>query len=94
MENSFLATKVSFCQSFFNVCKKNNIDYEELRELFILDTRVGASHTFVYEEQPFWDSHCLNKDVPYIAYNQDIHLLKEVIIFNNKQKKKRGEISD
>lgn len=94
MENSFLATKVSFCQSFFNVCKKNNIDYEELRELFILDTRVGASHTFVYEEQPFWDSHCLNKDVPYIAYNQDMHLLKEVIIFNNKQKKKRGEISD
>ena len=87
MENSWLATKVSFCQSFFNVCQDKGINYEELRELFILDPRVNPSHTFVYIEKPYWDSHCLNKDVPYIANNQDIELLKAVIKFNEKQKK-------
>ena len=78
MENSFLATKVSFCQSFYNVCS-------ELRELFILDPRVNPSHTFVYEDKPYWDSHCLNKDVPAIANQYDIQLLKSVIDFNNNQ---------
>lgn len=86
MENSYLAMKVSFCNSFYNVCKNNNLNYEELRELFILDPRVNPSHTFVYEETPFWDSHCLNKDIPYIAYNQDMGLLKYIILFNNIQK--------
>lgn len=87
MENSWLATKVSFCQSFYNICKENSLDYEELRELFILDPRVNSSHTFVYKDTPYWDSHCLNKDVPYIAYTHSVDLLKAVINFNNKQKK-------
>lgn len=86
MENSFLATKVSFCIQFYNICKKHNLSYEELRELFVLDSRMGNSHTFVYEDKPYWDSHCLNKDVPHIAYNQNVELLKSIIAFNNKQK--------
>ena len=76
MENSFLATKISFCNSFFNVCEKENISYEELRELFILDPRVNPSHTFVYRDTPYWDSHCLNKDVTAIANQYDMKLLK------------------
>ena len=87
MENSFLATKVSFCQAFYNVCKKEKINYSELRELFILDPRVNPSHTFVYEDTPYWDSHCLNKDVPTIANAFDAELLKAIIYFNEKQKK-------
>lgn len=86
MENSYLATKVSFCNSFYNICKKNSLNYEELRELFILDPRINPSHTFVYKNTPFWDSHCLNKDVPHIAYNQDMIFLKDVIAFNGGQK--------
>ncbi|MBR3362613.1 MAG: hypothetical protein IKG40_01655 [Bacilli bacterium] len=87
MENSFLATKVSFCNQFYNICKNNNIHYEELRELFILDKRLGESHTFVYRDKPYWDSHCLNKDVNYIAHQEKAKLLQEVCNFNNKQKK-------
>lgn len=86
MENSFLATKVSFCNQFYNICQKYGISYEELRELFILDKRAGESHTFVYKDKPYWDSHCLNKDVSYIAYNEDAELLKDICKFNNKQK--------
>ena len=86
MENSFLATKVSFCQAFYNVCKKEKLNYSELRELFVLDPRVNPSHTFVYETTPYWDSHCLNKDVPAIANQYDMDLLKAVIDFNKTQK--------
>ena len=86
MENSFLATKVSFCQAFYNVCKKEKLNYSELRELFILDPRVNPSHTFVYETTPYWNSHCLNKDVPAIANQYDMDLLKAIIDFNEKQK--------
>ena len=86
MENSFLATKVSFCNQFYDIANKYNISYEELRELFILDPRVNASHTFVYKDKPYWDTHCLNKDVPYIAYTEDAQLLKDVCEFNEERK--------
>ena len=86
MENSFLATKVSFCNQFFDICEKNGISYEELRELFILDKRLGESHTFVYKDKPYWDSHCLNKDVPCIAYTEDAPLLKSVCEYNKEKK--------
>lgn len=88
MENSFLATKVSFCQSFYNVCEEIGVTYSELRELFILDPRVNPSHTFVYEDKPYWDSHCLNKDVPAIANQFNIQLLQDIIKYNNNQKER------
>lgn len=66
MENSFLAMKVSFCCEFFRIAETIGVDYNELRELFIMDSRVNPSHTFVYEDHPFYDSHCLNKDIPAI----------------------------
>lgn len=89
MENSYLATKVSFCTQFYNICQKYNLSYEELRELFILDNRVNASHTFVYKDHPYWSTHCLDKDVPHIAYTEDAELLIDVCSFNNKQKVKK-----
>ena len=87
MENSWLATKVSFCSQFYNIAQQCGVDYETLRELFILDPRINPSHTFVYDEHPYWDSHCLNKDVPTIANAFDAELLKAIINFNEKQKK-------
>ena len=88
MENSWLATKVSFCNQFYEIAKQLNVNYEELRELFILDPRVNPSHTFVYKDHPYWRSHCMNKDVPTIAEFADAKLLKEIIKFNEEQKEK------
>lgn len=53
MENAYLATKVSFCNQFYDIAEKVGVDYEELRELFILDPRVNPSHTFVYRDRPY-----------------------------------------
>ena len=86
MENSFIATKVGFCSSFYNICKEEALNYSELRELFILDPRVNPSHTFIYEDTPYFDSHCLNKDVPAITNQYNNEFLKEIIKYNDKQK--------
>lgn len=90
MENSFLATKVSFCTQFWWTAKHLGISYEELRELFVLDPRVGKSHTFVYDDHPYWSSHCLDKDVPAIAETYAMPFLREVINFNQGMKKQFG----
>lgn len=90
MENAWLATVVSFCTQMFEICQNYGLNYEELRELFILDPRVNPSHTFVYENHPYWDSHCLNKDVNYLATWADAQFLQDMIKFNDEQKKKYG----
>ena len=88
MENSWLATVVTFCTQIFEICQAYNISYEELRELFILDPRVNPSHTFVYEDHPYWDSHCLNKDVTAFATWTNATFLQGVVRFNDEQKNK------
>jgi UDP-glucose 6-dehydrogenase len=88
MLNSFLATKVSFCVGFWEVCQQLDLSYEELRECFVLDERIGRPHTYVYDEAPYWDSHCFNKDVPAIANQFDMELMKAVNTYNNKMRTK------
>ena len=67
MENCYLATKVTFCNEFFRMAEKLGVCYEELRELVTLDPRIDPAHTFVYRDRPYWQSHCLDKDVRAIA---------------------------
>lgn len=89
MENSFLATKISFCGQFYLLAEQYGVDYEELRELFILDPRVNPSHTFIFREHPYWDSHCLNKDVAAIAFEgRETSFLNAVINFNEEMRKR------
>ena len=66
-ENSFLALKVTFFNEFHRVAQAMRVDSNEFRELLLLDPRIGRSHTFVYEDHPFYDSHCLRKDPPAIV---------------------------
>ena len=95
MENAWLATKVTFCTQMYEICKANDICYEDLRELFILDPRVNPSHTFVYADHPYWDSHCLNKDVNYLAawgtWAPNATFLQDMIKFNNQQKERYSD---
>ena len=86
MENSYLGMKVAFCNQFYDIANKIGVNYEELRELFILDPRVNPSHTFVYKDHPYFSSHCLNKDIPAIAEFADAELLKDILKFNEKRK--------
>lgn len=67
MENSFLAMKVIFCNQFKDIADLYGVNYDAIRDGFILDERVGESHTRVFDDYRGYDSKCLNKDIPAIV---------------------------
>lgn len=71
MLNSYLALKVTFCNEIASFAENIGVNYNQLRECFIQDNRVGTSHTFVYPEKPYYDSHCFNKDIPALLAQAD-----------------------
>ena len=63
MENCFLALKVTFCNEFYDIAARLGVDYNELRELWLLDPRIGRSHTFVMPDNRGFGGKCLPKDI-------------------------------
>jgi len=63
MENAFYATKVTFCNEFYDVARAHGVDYNELRELWLADPRISRDHTFVYPDDRGFSGKCLPKDV-------------------------------
>lgn len=63
MENSFFATKVTFCNEWFDIAKSYGIDYNELRELWLADPRINRNHTLVFPEKRGYSGKCFPKDV-------------------------------
>lgn len=99
MENCYLATKVVFCNEFALLAQKLGIDYGDLRECFVADSRVNPSHTYVYRDYPFYDSKCLNKDLPAIVKFAEengvcMSLIRQVIDTNKDMQKKKGYINE
>lgn len=90
MENCFLALKVTFCAEFASIAQEKGISYPQLREIFVLDERMGDSHTFIDPDQPYYDSHCLNKDIPALISQTNKAHLMEAVHKINKRKKKDG----
>lgn len=95
MENAFLATKVTFCNEMYDIACALGADYNLAREIWIADPRIGASHTFVYQDNRGYGGSCLPKDIASIAAqakanNVDGTLLESVIrknkILKNNQK--------
>jgi len=62
MENCFLATKVAFVNQFYDLAQAYGVNYNELREIWLADERIGRSHTIVTEERGF-RGRCLPKDL-------------------------------
>lgn len=88
MQNSFFALKVTFCNEFAGIAEKFGVSYPELRELFVADERVGNSHTFSLEDQRYYDSHCLNKDIPaLIKFSERESTLMSVVHYLNIKEK-------
>jgi UDPglucose 6-dehydrogenase len=66
MENAYLASKVTFVNQFYDLAAAAGVDFEELRTMFLLDSRVGESHTTVSRERGFGGK-CLPKDLQAIV---------------------------
>lgn len=71
MENAFYATKVTFCNQFYDLAKVYGVDYNQLRETWLLDPRINRSHTFVYPDNRGYGGSCLPKDTAAIIYEAD-----------------------
>ncbi len=63
MENCWGATKVTFCNEFAKIAEAFGVDYNELRELWLLDGRVERMHTVVFEDNRGFAGKCWPKDV-------------------------------
>ena len=63
MENCFYATKVTFCNQFYDLAQKYGVNYSQLRETWLLDPRISRDHTFVYQDNRGYGGSCLPKDL-------------------------------
>jgi UDPglucose 6-dehydrogenase len=63
MENSYIGTKVTFVNEFKKMADAFGVDFGELRELWLLDGRVGRMYTSVFADAPGFGGKCLPKDI-------------------------------
>mgnify|MGYP001588600365 FL=1 len=94
MENSFLAAKKIFCDEFFDIAQSFGVDYNELKELWLLDGRMGRSMTLIYPESRGFGGKCLPKDINAIVKQAEKQgyvpkLLKQVLSINKELRKKK-----
>jgi UDP-glucose 6-dehydrogenase len=89
MENAFLAAKVTFVNEFAQICRHLGADWHLVREGWLLDPRVGRSHSAVFEPVGGFDGRCLPKDLQAIiraarAGGYEAELLAEVARSNER----------
>jgi nucleotide sugar dehydrogenase len=63
MENAYLATKVTFVNEFYNICRHYGADWHTVREGWLLDPRIGSSHSAVFASSKGFAGKCLPKDL-------------------------------
>jgi UDP-glucose 6-dehydrogenase len=90
MENTFYATKIAFCYEIDQVCRTMGVDYNEARDLWLLDPRINPMHTAVFatNNRPF-SGKCLPKDLSALvetagSAGYDASLLREVLSTNDR----------
>ena len=61
--NTFLATKVEFTNELYDAAFHLGLDFEALRELWLLDQRIGRSHTGINRKSRGFGGACFPKDM-------------------------------
>jgi len=94
--NSFLATKVTFFNEIYDICKAFGIDFEEVTETTLYDKRIGKSHASVPGPDGMrgFGGKCFPKDVQaLIAMCQhddvDVMLLESIWLKNSLVREKQ-----
>ncbi len=95
MENAYLAMKVTFCNEFYEIAERLGVDYDELRELWLLDPRIGKSHTWVLPDKRGFGGKCLPKDLEAIIRTAEKvdyrpELLRQVVRSNGSFRAERA----
>jgi len=80
--NSFLATKVSFCNEVYQFCKVKGIDYNNFIKIACNDDRITHSHTNVPgpEGKFGFGGTCFPKDISSLKYEMNNIGLESIIL--------------
>lgn len=73
MENSYFAMKVTFCNEWYDIAQSLDVDYNELRELWLADPRVEPMHTMVMPKDRGYGGKCYPKDTKAIIKEAENH---------------------
>jgi len=71
MTNSFLAIKTVYCAEIARVCEAHGVNYAAARELWLMDDRIGRSHTSVYKDNLGYAGKCFPKDIQAIIKSSE-----------------------
>lgn len=92
--NSFLALKTSYFNQIYDICAKTGMDFDIVRHLLSMDTRIGADHTMVPgpDGEYGWGGHCFPKDTTaFIKWanivDAPVTLVESAINYNEKIRK-------
>jgi UDPglucose 6-dehydrogenase len=69
MENAFYAVKVTFMNEWYDIARVHGVDFNQLRELWLADTRISRDHTFVYPDARGFAGKCLPKDCNAVTFS-------------------------
>ncbi|TCC36316.1 hypothetical protein [Kribbella speibonae] len=70
-ENTFFATKVTFCYEFAHICGAFGADWHAVREAWLCDPRINPMHTAVFRDDPGFGGKCLPKDLAAILHSSE-----------------------
>lgn len=94
-ENAWGATKVTFCNELYSIAEKLGVDYAELREGLLLDSRIERMHTAVFRHKRGFGGRCYPKDVSALVKfaekaGYEPKLIKQVLASNEEFVKLNG----
>ena len=94
--NCFLATKVTFANEMYDICRSSGIDYDKVTEYALYDARIGKSHLMVPgpDGDRGFGGHCFPKDLKALVFfansaGLDPDVLEKVLEKNDKLRKNR-----
>ena len=92
--NSFLALKTSFFNQICDICDKAGMDYDIVRHIIAMDTRIGSDHSMVPgpDGEKGWGGACFPKDTAaFIQWTNTIgsssSLIEEAVKYNHQIRK-------
>lgn len=93
MENAFFSAKVAFVNEMYDIAQAMGVDWHTLRELWLMDPRIGRSHTAVFPDDRGFGGKCLPKDLSALITEADragvdAEMLKSVRGVNEKWRRR------
>lgn len=88
-ENMWIATKVTFVNEMYEACKALGVDWVDVREGWLMDSRVERMFTAVFTDKRGYQGKCLPKDTKALVHSineagYDPKFLRAVLDSNNR----------